>query len=258
MFTLTRTGSASEELVVTIAVEGGGGVLTDDPPTEATFRAGAATTQVRLATEDDAAHEANATLTLTVLDGDAYYPGEPNEAGITVEDNDDSPASGSVTITPVTTFTEGERLSAATSGITDEDGLGDAVYAYQWVRTLSGGGDEDISDKTDAAYEPVFADTEDAGARLKVRVTVTDDEGHKATFESAPISVTALPRPVVRVVSDGDVTEGSPAVFTLTLTGDTAEELEVAYKVAATGSSASPRARPRRPAWRRTPRCRCR
>ena len=91
MFTLTRTGSASEQLVVTIAVTGGGEVLADEPPTEATFGTGAATTQVALATDDDEVDEADATLMLTVTDGDDYYPGDPAEAEITVEDDDDTP-----------------------------------------------------------------------------------------------------------------------------------------------------------------------
>ena len=45
----------------------------------------------------------------------------------------------------------------------------------------------------------------------------------------------ALPRPEVTVASDGDVTEGSPALFTLTRTGDTAETLNVDYEVTASG-----------------------
>ena len=67
-------------------------------------------------------------------------------------------------------------------------------------------------------------------------MTVTDDEGHEAEFTSAPTSaVEAGPRPSVTVASDGDVTEGSPAVFTLTRTRNTAGTLDVDYEVTATG-----------------------
>ena len=101
------------------------------------------------------------------------------------------------------------------------------------MRTPAGGSAADISGATSQTYVPVFAD---AGAVLKVEVTVTDDEGHQATFTSAATSaVTALPRPSVTVVSDGAVAEGSAAVFTLTRTGDTAGTLDVAYEVAVTG-----------------------
>ena len=149
----------------------------------------------------------------------------------TVLDNDDSPTTGEVTITG--TPTEGETLTADTSGLADADGLTGATYTYQWVRTPAGGSDTDISGATSETYTPVFRD---AGATLKVRVTVTDDRGFQATLTSAPTAaVAALPRPVVTVASDGDVTEGSPALFTLTRTGDTAEVLDVAYDVTTSG-----------------------
>ncbi len=231
VFILTRTRDLTDELVVTFAVTGGGAVLSEEPPTEVTFGAGSATASVPLGTEIDDTHEADAAVTLTLTDGDAYDLGTTSAATVTVQDDDDSPATGSVTITG--TATEGETLSADTSGLTDADGLADAAWAYQWVRTPSGGSDADISGATGPTYVPVFAD---AGATLKVRVTVTDDEGHEATFTSeATSAVAAAPRPSVTVTSDGDVTEGDTVTFTLTRTGDTAQTLDVAYEVAATG-----------------------
>ena len=350
VFILTRTGVVTDALVVTFAVTGGDAVLSDDPPTEATFDAGATTVRVPLATDTDAdVEDPDAKLTLTLTDGDAYDLGTPSAATVTVtdpsgsdavkpvvtvvaetdtvkegqdavfvltrtgdtaqtldvawettatgdfgvttgagtatfpansatvrvsvattgdntheahgsvtvtltadtsadpawvlgdpsaataavEDDDDSPATGAVTVTTATTFTEGETLTADTSGLTDADGLANAAYTYQWVRTPAGGSDADIPGATGATYVPVYADV---GATLKVRVTVTDDEGHEASFTSAPTSaVAARARPSVTVVSDGDVTEGSPAVFTLTRTGATAQTLDVAYDVTATG-----------------------
>ena len=92
VFTLTRVGeTTTEALVVTIEVAGGDGVLVGAPPTEATFGAGVATTQVTLATVDDEVDEPNAVLTLTVLDGDDYYPGVSSEDEVTVRDDDDAP-----------------------------------------------------------------------------------------------------------------------------------------------------------------------
>ncbi len=191
------------------------------------------TSTMNYKTDNDDMAEPNSTVTVEVLerDGGHYVPGTPSMASVEVRDDDDSPATGTVTVTG--TATEGQTLSADISGITDEDGLDNASYVYQWVRTPAGGSDEDISGATGATYLPVYAD---AGATLKVKVTVTDDEGHEAEFESAPTSaVAALSRPSVTVVSDGDVTEGSAAVFTLTRTGDTAEVLDVAYDVTASG-----------------------
>ena len=236
-FTLTRTGDPAQTLDVAYGVAATGDFGVTTGAGTATFPANSATVQVSVDTTGDGAHEAHGSVTLTLTADTgvdpAYLLGAPSTATAAVEDDDDSPASGTVTVTTATTFTEGETLTADTSGLTDGDGLADADYAYQWVRTPSGGSDEDISGATSKTYVPVFAD---AGATLKVRVTVTDDEGHEATFESAPTSaVAAASRPSVTVASDGDVTEGSPAVFTLTRTGATAQTLDVAYEVATTG-----------------------
>ena len=217
-----------------VAVSGDFGVTTGADT--ATFPANSATVQVSVDTTDDSAHEEQGSVTVTLTadtgaDPD-YLLGDPSTATAAVEDDDDSPATGTVTVTG--TATEGETLTADTSGLTDEDGLDNAAYVYQWVRTPSGGSDADISGATSQTYAPVFAD---AGATLKVKVTVTDDEGHEASFTSAPTSaVAALPRPEVTVASDGDVTEGDTVTFTLTRTGDTAETLDVAYGVTASGN----------------------
>ncbi len=235
LFTLTRTGATTGTLDVTydVTVSGDFGVT---PGTDtAMFEAGSSTVQVSLTTTGDSTHEAHGSVTLTLTADTgadpAYLLGDPSTATATVRDDDDSPASGAVTVTG--TATEGETLSADTSGLTDADGLASAAYVYQWVRTPSGGSDADISGATSDTYVAVFADM---GATLKVKVTVTDDEGHEASFTSAPTSaVVAASRPSVTVASDGDVTEGSPAVFTLTRTGATAGTLDVAYTVTAIG-----------------------
>ena len=234
LFTLTRTGATTGTLDVTydVTVSGDFGVTTGAGT--ATFPANSATVQVSVATTDDSTHETHGSVTLTLTadtgTDPAYVLGAPSTATAMVRDDDDSPTTGSVTVTG--TPTEGQTLTANTTGLTDEDGLDNAAYVYQWVRTPSGGSDEDISGATSRTYTPVIAD---AGATLKVRVTVTDDEGHEATITSAPTSAVAALRPSVTVASDGDVTEGSPALFTLTRTGATAGTLDVAWEVAATG-----------------------
>ena len=235
VFTLTRTGDPAQTLDVAYEVTATGDFGVTTGAGTATFLANNATVQVSVDTTEDGAHEAHGSVTLTLTAdtgaAPAYLLGAPSTATAAVEDDDDSPATGAVTVTG--TAAEGETLSADTSGLTDADGLGNADYAYQWVRTPSGGSDEDISDATAATYVPVFAD---AGATLKVKVTVTDDEGHEATFESAPTSaVAAAARPSVTVASGGDVTEGDTVTFTLTRTGDPAQTLDVAYEVAASG-----------------------
>ena len=231
-FTLTRTGVMADALTVRYGVSESGDMVApgDEGAKSVAFGDGVAGVTVTVPTVEDAVHEADSAVTLT-LTADAAWDLGTASGQVTVEDDDDSPATGAVTITG--TATEGETLTADTSGIADADGLDNARYVYQWSRTPSGGGDADIADATDATYVPVFADV---GATLKVKVTVTDDEGHEATFTSAPTSaVAALPRPSVTVTSGGDVTEGSAAAFTLTRTGNTAATLDVAWTVTASG-----------------------
>ena len=77
----------------------------------------------------------------------------------------------------------GEELTASTSGISDADGLDNASFAYQWLRT-----GVDIGGATASTYTPVAADE---GERLKVRVGFTDDAGHEESLTSAATDAVA-------------------------------------------------------------------
>ena len=83
----------------------------------------------------------------------------------------------------------GEALTASTSGISDADGLDDARFAYQWIRT-----DTDIGGATGSTYTAVDADE---GTRLQVRADFTDDAGHAERLTSAATdAVAARPEPL--------------------------------------------------------------
>ena len=119
-----------------------------------------------------------------------------------------SPVSGVPIITG--TLTEGETLTADTSGITDTNGLTSATFTYQWVR-----GSSDISGATGSTYEIVAADV---GESLKVRVMFTDDAGYDETVESAPTdTITAL----VNTPATGQPAIAGTARETQPLTADT-------------------------------------
>ena len=77
----------------------------------------------------------------------------------------------------------GEELTASTSGISDADGLNNASFGYQWIRTGA-----DIGGATGSTYTPVAAD---AGKRLKVRVSFTDDAGNEESLTSAATDAVA-------------------------------------------------------------------
>ena len=72
----------------------------------------------------------------------------------------------------------------------DTDGLDDARFAYQWLRN-----DTDIQGATAPTYTAVDAD---AGKRLKVRVSFTDDAGNAENLTSAATTdaVAARPEPL--------------------------------------------------------------
>ena len=86
-----------------------------------------------------------------------------------------SPATGEPTIAG--TAQVGQTLTVDTSGIADEDGLDNAVFAYQWLSD-----DAEIGGATGSTYTLV---DDDEGRTIKVRVTVTDDLGNETTLTSA-------------------------------------------------------------------------
>ena len=99
-----------------------------------------------------------------------------------------SAATGAPTISG--TAQVGQMLTASTSGISDSDGLANAIFTYQWIAN-DGTEDTDIQDATGSAYT-VGAD--DEGKTIKVRVSFTDDGGNQETRTSdVTVAVAAIP-----------------------------------------------------------------
>ena len=81
----------------------------------------------------------------------------------------------------------GETLTADTSGISDEDGLNDAVFGYQWLAD-----DDAIPGATGSTY--TLADA-NAGKAISVEVSFTDDAGNGESLTSgATDAVAAAPQ----------------------------------------------------------------
>ena len=97
-----------------------------------------------------------------------------------------TPATGAPTITG--TAQVGETLTAATTDISDSDGLTNPSYTYQWVSN-DGTSDSAIADATASAYTLVAAD---AGRTIRVRVTFTDNRGNAETLTSAATAAVAV------------------------------------------------------------------
>ena len=81
----------------------------------------------------------------------------------------------------------GQTLTANTSAIADEDGLTQAVFAYQWARS-DGGSDSNIQGATGSTYTLVKADE---GKTITVAVSFTDEAGHAESLTSDSTGVVA-------------------------------------------------------------------
>ena len=103
-----------------------------------------------------------------------------------------------------------ETLTADTSTITDEDGLTNPTFEYQWIA-----GGSDIDGATGSGY--TLTDSEQ-GKTIQVRVTFTDDADNAETLTSAATAaVAAAPN---RDATGAPTVNGTPQVDQ-TLTADT-------------------------------------
>ena len=123
-----------------------------------------------------------------------------------------SPATGRPAISG--TAEVGETLAVSTTGIADENGMEDAVFSYQWVRS-DGSADQDISGATGAAYT---VHNDDAGRSVRVRVSFTDDAGYGETAESEGAAI-PHPAPLTGSFAASTVpaSHDGPTAFTLEL-----------------------------------------
>ncbi len=121
--------------------------------------------------------------------------------------NANDPPTGAVTITG--TVTQGQTLTADTSGISDPDGPSNLTFTYQWKRDGS-----DISSATSRTYVLTQADV---GKAISVIVSWTDAGSTAETLTSAATAnvTNANDPPTGAVTITGTVTQGQ------TLTADT-------------------------------------
>ena len=112
-----------------------------------------------------------------------------------------SPAGGAPSIegTPEV----GQTLSAVTTDITDDDGLQDVVFSYQWLAD-----DVEISFADGATY---ILTSDDLGKAINVRVDFTDNAGNEASLTSAPTAA-------VTATEDLELQSATVDGSTLTLT----------------------------------------
>ena len=141
-----------------------------DPTYEITEKDEGKAIKVRVTFTDNAGREETLTSAATA----PVKPAQSNE-----------PAAGLPTING--TAQVGETLTADTSGISDADGMTNAVFRYQWTRWDSDT-DEDIEGATDSTYE---VSDEDEGKTIRLRVGFSDDRGNDEALTSAAIGAVA-------------------------------------------------------------------
>ena len=76
----------------------------------------------------------------------------------------------------------GEILTASTSGISDNDGLTNVSFTYQWVRVDSDGTSNEMDIGSNSDTYTLMAD--DEGKKVRVKVTFTDNGGTTETVTS--------------------------------------------------------------------------
>ena len=128
-------------------------------------------------------------------------------------------ASGAPTITG--TAQVGQTLTASTTSISDDDGLDNAAFVYQWLAD-----DAEINGATASTY--TLAD-DNEGKAIKVRVSFTDDEGNAESLTSeATVAVAAAPTPLTASSHDVPTDHDGLSVFTFELRFS--EEVSLSYK----------------------------
>ena len=100
--------------------------------------------------------------------------GDGAASGLELATIPNAPAAGAPTITG--TAQVSKTLTADTTGITDNDGLYDPSYSYQWLAD-----DTDIDGATSSTYT---VQSSDNGKVIKVRVTFEDDAGNDESLTS--------------------------------------------------------------------------
>ena len=122
-----------------------------------------------------------------------------------------TPAMGAPTIGG--TAQVGETLTADTTDISDDDGLQNKTFAYQWLAD-----DAEINGANDSTYTLVAADE---GKEIKVRVSFTDDAGNDEELTSAGTTAVAAAPPLPNTPAIGLPTISGTAQVGETLTADT-------------------------------------
>ena len=158
--------------------------------------------KVRVSFTDDAGHSESLTSAATA----------------TVQPKPNRPATGQPTITGNPAI--GNTLGVDLSAVSDPNGLTDAAYSYQWLRsdTAIGGG-------TGSTYSVLRAD---AGHNIKVVAAFTDDNGFDESVTSEAVSI-PLPPLTAGLVRTGNTPANHDGSSTFTIRLNFSEHFSISY-----------------------------
>ena len=131
-----------------------------------------------------------------------------------------TPATGAPDITGAAQV--GETLTADTTGISDDDGLDNAAFAYQWFAAAA-----EINGATASSYTLLTADE---GKAITVRVTFTDDAGNDEELTSpatGAVAAAVVRPPLTASAHEVPSSHDGSAAFTFELRFS--EELPLSY-----------------------------
>ena len=113
-----------------------------------------------------------------------------------------------------------------TSGISDEDGLSNASFSYQWLSN-DGNGDTGIPGATGGTYTLVSGDV---GKTISVTVSFTDDAGNDETLTSDATDAVAgpPPEPLTASIENAAASHDGESEFTFDLRFS--EDFPISYK----------------------------
>ncbi|MDE0386125.1 MAG: choice-of-anchor D domain-containing protein [Defluviicoccus sp.] len=255
-FTLTRTRAATETLTVNVRVWENGDMLAGAAPTTVTFLANALTAPLSLATEDDAADEADSEVRVRVVASSAYVPGTPAAASVTVTDDDANDFTIAFTRA---SYSVAEGAGSVNVGIwfagTDDRGPDGPLSVTVATRADGAQAGQDFTARSVTAEVQPSAFSH-GRATSNVSIPILDDTNYEGpesfqlvlsspaaphAFDSAglgtPNTATVTiedndPPPAVTVAAVAEsVAEGAEAAFTLTRTGAVTEAMTVGVRV---------------------------
>ena len=241
-FTITADTALTADLTVKYTVAESGAVL-DAPGAgnrTATLSAGATTVTVAVATDDDATDEPDGSVSVTVDTGTGYTVAAGGNTGTVTVRDDDTPV-------PELRLSAGNPVTEGTPAIFTVTATPAPAAPLMVALTVTESADHAASGQTGARTVTIatsgsvnlqVATVDDATDEPDGTVSMTVDAGTGYTVAAAPRNTASVavrdddtPVPELRLSAGTPVTEGTPAIFTVTATPAPAAPLTVALTV---------------------------